>query len=189
MSAPAEGDTNLPSADHIVSYYIPLAAEEQHLFRVPGSLENDVSEPARFVYTLLSLSPHEISWLVPWGGSVNRYLRGVDGWIIWLPAFIQHYTKNMLHWATKSFFFTIKKNDSYLWRNLGGKNWKQRWCKVETVTLCSLNWGQAECSSSPPWKYSALSSWKCLTVLETARTPPLWATEAQSKNNSRIIAS
>lgn len=61
MSAPAEGDTNLQSADHIVSYYIPLAAEEQHLFRVAGSLENDVSEPARFFYTLLSLSPHEIS--------------------------------------------------------------------------------------------------------------------------------
>lgn len=79
MSALAGEDTNLWSVDHIVSYYVSLAAvEEQHLFRVPCSHEDDVSEPVDFFYTLLVISPAEISRLVPRGGDVNRYFRGAD---------------------------------------------------------------------------------------------------------------
>lgn len=103
MSAPAEEDTNLWSADHIVSYYVPLAAEEQHLFRVPGSHENNVSEPVHFFYTLLVILSPEISWLVPWGGNVNWYFRGVDVWIIRLAAFILHYTENISHSEQQSY--------------------------------------------------------------------------------------
>lgn len=82
LSAWAEEDTNLWSADHIASYYVSLAAEEQHLFRVPGSPENNVSEPVDFSYTRLVVSPSEISWLVPRGGNVNRYFRSADVWVI-----------------------------------------------------------------------------------------------------------
>lgn len=65
MSAPAEENTNLWSADHIVSCYVSLAEDEQHLFRLPGSHENNVSEPVHFFYTLLVILPPEISCLVP----------------------------------------------------------------------------------------------------------------------------
>lgn len=113
VSALAEEDTNLWSADHIVSYYVSLTAEEQHLFRVPGSHENNVSEPVDFFHTLVVILPAEISWLVPWGGNVNRYFRGTDVWIIWLARFIPSYAENISHPEQQSELFMIKESTAH----------------------------------------------------------------------------
>lgn len=122
VSALSEQDTNLWSADHIVSYYVSVTAEEQHLFQVPGSQENNVSEPVDFFHTLVVISPAEISWLVPCGGNVNRYFRGADVWIIWLARFILHYTENTPHPEQQSEFFMIKENASHICKLLQEKS-------------------------------------------------------------------
>lgn len=99
---------------HIVSYYFSVAVEEEHLFSVPCSHENSVSEPVDFFYTLLVILPAQISWLVPWGGNVNRYFRGADVWIIWLSRFILHCIANILLFERQSEFFVLNQNASYI---------------------------------------------------------------------------
>lgn len=62
LSAPAAENTNLWSAGQIVSYHVSISAGKEHLFGVPASPENNVSELwKRVFYTLLGMVAAEIS--------------------------------------------------------------------------------------------------------------------------------